>query len=230
MEQALVSVIIPVYNCKQYLAESIESVLSQTYHPVEIIVVNDGSTDESEDIAKKYTSRLRYSYQQHSGQAVARNKGIKLARGNFLAFLDADDLWLKDKLNNQMTTFDANPELDMVFGQIKEFYSPKLDRHQESNVSHVGKIIPGYSVCTLLIKQESFLRVGLFSTTWQVGEFIDWYSKAMEQGLKGFMLPKVIMKRRLHADNIGIRKSNLRTDYVRVLKNSLDRRKKQNLT
>src|ERR1700758_706720 len=100
-EKSLISVIIPVYNAEKYLAEAIESVLAQTYRPIEVIVVDDGSTDSSADIAKRFAS-VRYCFQSHSGLGATRNRGIDLSQGKFLAFLDADDLWVEDKLTHQM--------------------------------------------------------------------------------------------------------------------------------
>ena len=108
----LVSVIIPVYNGELYLDEAIESALGQPYRPIEVIVVDDGSTDGSAEVAKQFDSPMRYCFQPNAGLGAARNKGISLAQGSFFAFLDADDLWLENKLTRQMALFDKNPELD----------------------------------------------------------------------------------------------------------------------
>jgi len=88
--------------------------------------------------------------------------------------------------------------------------------------------MPGYSHVTMLIAREAFLRVGPFETRWQVGEFIDWYSRAMEKGLKSVMLPEVVVKRRIHAAHQGIHQRRSQADYIRILKVSLDRRRKVN--
>ena len=221
----LVSVVIPLYNGEKYLAEAIESVLAQTYSSIELIVVDDGSTDGSADIVKGYTS-VHYYFQPNQGLGAARNRGIDLAQGSFLAFLDADDIWDKDKLMCQMKAFDNTPGLDMVFGQVEQFISPELDEYAKSKINHASEIIQGYFAGTLLIKRDSFFRVGCFATHWCVGEFIDWYTKAIEQSLNSFTIPEVVMKRRIHNDNTGIRERNSRTDYVRILKASLDRRRK----
>jgi len=224
-ETALVSVIIPVYNGERYLAEAIESVLSQTYRPIEIIVVDDGSTDISADIVRRFSAPVRYYYQIRSGVGAARNRGVELARGSFIAFLDADDLWVVDKLTLQMTVFNANPELDMVFGKVKQFHSPELDEHIKAKVGFVEGVMSGYIAGTLLIKRSSFLRAGPFADNWRVGEFVDWYLKAIERGLKSSMVPELVLERRLHDANMGIRERGSRTDYVRILKASLDRRR-----
>lgn len=225
----LVSVIIPVYNGERYLAEAIESVLSQTYRPIEIIVVDDGSTDSSADVAKRLPVPVRYCFQPHSGLSAARNRGTDLAQGSFFAFLDADDLWVKEKLTRQLALFDSDPRLDIVFGHVEQFHSPDLDNTSGKEMRYPATIMSGYSAGTMLIRRDAFLRVGPFETKWRVGQFVDWYSRAVEKGLRSFMLSEVVMRRRLHTTNMGIRERDSQTDYLRILKASLDRRRKMDL-
>lgn len=225
IEGPLVSVMIPVYNGERYLAEAIESVLAQTYRPIEIIVVDDGSTDSSADVAKRFALPVRYCFQPHSGAGAARNRGTGLAQGSLFAFLDADDLWVEDKLMREMVAFDDDPELDMVFGHVEQFHSPELDEIERKKIRYAAKIMSGYHAGSMLIRRDAFLRVGPFETKWKVGEFIDWYLRALEKGVKSMMLPEVVLKRRLHTANMGIRERRSQTDYVRILKASIDRRR-----
>jgi glycosyltransferase involved in cell wall biosynthesis len=225
----LISVVIPVYNGERYLAQAIESVLAQTYQPIEVIVLDDGSSDGSAGIAQRF-SGLRYCFQPNAGLGAARNRGIELSEGSFLAFLDADDLWVADKLTRQMAFFDADPALEMVFGHTRQFYSPELGDAIKTKITHAGEIMPGHLAGTLLIKRESFYRVGTFATDWRVGEFMDWYMRAVELGLKCSMVPEVLLERRLHAANMGIRERRARNDYARILKSSLDRRRAKRKT
>jgi len=226
MNNPLVSVIIPVYNGERYLAQTIESALAQTYQPIEIIVIDDGSTDGSAEVVKRFPS-VRYQFQTNRGIGGARNRGVELATGDFLAFLDGDDLWSPSKLTRQMDTFEAEPALDMVFGHVKQFYSPELGESIKAKLRYNDEIIPGYHAGSMLIKREAFLRVGWFDTTVRVGEFIDWYSRTAEKNLKGLMLPDIVMQRRLHTTNTVVREKKSHTDFVRILKASLDRRRKQ---
>ena len=230
MEKPLVSVIIPVYNCERYLAEAIESILSQTYQPYEIIVVDDGSTDNSAAVAKSFGSVVKYCYQTNSGSAAARNHGIHLAKGRFFAFLDADDIWIEDKLKRQIAAFINDAELDVVFGYVEQFYSPELGESIKQKIKYPPQPIAGYHPGTMVIKRESFNRVGQFENHWELGEVFEWHIKAKEQGLKSLMLPEIVLKRRLHNTNKGISKRQLRTNYVRILKASLDRRRTQEFT
>ncbi|MFB2939255.1 glycosyltransferase family 2 protein [Aerosakkonemataceae cyanobacterium BLCC-F154] len=224
----LVSVIIPVYNCDRYLAEAIESVLNQTYKPIEIIIIDDGSTDKSAEVAKNFAPSVRYYYQPQSGAGAARNHGVELAESSFFAFLDADDFWVKDKLIKQMQVLQEEPEIDMVFGHIQQFHSPELDETVKNKIHCPPDLMAGYHPGTMLIKRESFWRVGKFETHLQMGEFISWYSLASDLGIKGKMLPDLLMWRRLHETNLGIRQRQSRTDYVRMIKASLDRRRAAN--
>lgn len=222
----LVSVVVPVYNGERYLAEALESVLAQTYRPLELIVVDDGSTDGSADAGKRFGPQLRYSWQPHSGAGAARNRGVDLARGDFLAFLDADDLWVETKLALQMAAFEVDPELDMVFGHVQQFLSPDLTDKAMSRLRYSAEAVPGYVPSAMLIRRDAFLRVGPFESHWQLGEPMDWYIRALERGLKGLMLPEVVARRRLHADNLGLRERGGQGDYLRILKASLDRRRR----
>ena len=221
----LVSIIIPVYNCGRYLAQAIESVLAQTYRPIQVVVVDDGSTDSSIQEERQSSESSSCYTQPHGGIAAARNKGVALTQGEYLAFLDADDVWSEEKLARQMAALHRQPELDMVFGLVSQFISPELEDAVKRKLHVPLKPMQGYSSGTMLIKRASFLRVGLFETSWEIGEFVDWYAKATEKGLRSMMLEEVVTRRRLHDANQGVRLRESRKDYVRVLKAALDRRR-----
>jgi glycosyltransferase involved in cell wall biosynthesis len=110
-----VSVVIPAYNSAAFLQQAIDSVLGQTYSDFEIIVIDDGSSDGTEAVARSFSDRVTYIKQENKGVSAARNHGIKLARGQYVAFLDADDLWAPEKLAEQIPLFDMNPEIGLVY-------------------------------------------------------------------------------------------------------------------
>ena len=227
-ETPLVSVIIPVYNYARYLGEAIESVLSQTYQHLEVIVVDDGSTDQSGDVARGFEGRgVRYCHQVHAGIGPARNKGVELAQGEFLAFLDADDRWQLEKLERQLSAFEKDPELEMCFGQALQLQNgPEWEAGVKSDKRHeVAGMVPGMVPGTMLIKRVAFLRVGEFQGGWKVGEFIDWYARAVELKLRSLVLPELLLWRRIHDSNQGVRERQSVTDYARVLKAKLDRKR-----
>jgi len=220
-----VSVIIPVYNSERFLAQAIDSVLSQTYHAFELIVVDDGSSDQSREIALSYPV-IKYVYQQNSGVAEARNRGIEIARGKFLAFLDSDDLWLPEKLSLQMKAFDNDPSLEIVTGYIEQFVSPEIDTQTAKRYSFPDRPLVGYSPSAILIKLSALKKTGLFHEDFQGGEVISWFAHIYEKEVNILILPDVVAKRRIHGNNLSIRKKPGKEKTItRILKSSLDRRR-----
>jgi len=142
-----VSVVIPAYNQSQYLAAAIRSALAQTYEDIEVLVVDDGSTDDTRRVATSFDdSRVRYIYQNNAGLAAARNTGIRHARGSVLTFLDSDDLFLPEKLALLCGTLDANPRLGMVAGQailIDELGEPLGEVFERGFPSEISDLLLG---------------------------------------------------------------------------------------
>lgn len=219
-----VSVVIPVFEGERYLEEAIESVLSQTRRVSEVIVIDDGSTDGSARVAQSFGPPVQYYYQLHAGPAAARNRGIELARGAFLGFLDADDVWAKEKIEKQLGAMEEDPALEMVFGGVKEFYSRELDESIRNKLRANPSALPGYHIGAMLVRRDSFWRVGLLDSRWQISEFIDWYARARDLHLRELMLPDLIMWRRLHETNNGIRMRGARGEYAFALKAAMQRR------
>ena len=114
----LVSVIIPVFNSERYIASAVESVLKQTYKEFELIVVNDGSTDKTVKVLEQYIDRIHYAYQPNKGVAAARNAGIRASKGEYIAFLDSDDLWIRDTLILHVNYLQNNPNIGLVYGEV----------------------------------------------------------------------------------------------------------------
>ncbi len=219
-----ISVIIPVYNGARYLGEAIESVLAQTRPPDEVVVVDDGSTDDSALVAQRYPVRLMQ--QTNLGASVARNHGVEAAQGDLLAFLDADDLWLPGKLEQQLTWLDEQPDLDVVFGRVEQFIEPEWDDLSRYMLCDTWAQMDGLHSGTMLIRRAAFLRVGPFSPHLQVAHFIEWYARAQEMGLHQAMLPEIVMKRRIHGQNMGIRQRALaRTEYLQIIQSVVLRRR-----
>jgi glycosyltransferase involved in cell wall biosynthesis len=224
-ERPLVSVMIGVYNGAPYLGEAIDSVLAQTYDRVQLIVVDDGSTDGSGQIAEAYGPRLRCIRQERGGMAAARNRAVEAAEGEFFAFLDADDRFPADKIERQLETFEKDPELDVVYGHVTEFLSPDLDQEARALLRAPNHDVPWPTPNLMLVRRDAFFRVGLFSTGLRVGIGVDWHARANELGLKSAVPPFIALERRLHAENNGIRERQFKPQYLHVLKASLDRRR-----
>jgi glycosyltransferase involved in cell wall biosynthesis len=215
-----ISVVIPVWNGERYLLEAIASVQAQTVTVSELIVVDDGSTDGTARIAKGL-SDTTYIYQHRSGQSVARNVGASRSRFRFLAFLDADDLWVSKKLERQLEQFDRNPGLDVVFGHAIQF----RERNSAGVAIPVGPPVPAQLPGAMLIRREAFDRVGAYSSEWRVGEVVDWYARAVDCKLAMVTVDDIVLERRLHDDNLGTRTERPADDYLQIVRNLLARRR-----
>ena len=221
-----VSVIVPVRNGARFLGAALESILTQTAPAAEICVVDDGSTDESAVVAGGFAARgVRCVSQPPGGAAAARNRGVALTTGDLLAFLDADDLWTADKLACQCAALADEPALDMVFSQVEQFVSPELDASAHARLRGQEGIFAGVWPGTMLVRRKAFERVGSFETHWEIGEFLAWFTRARDLGLRERMLDRVTALRRLHDTNQGQLKRRHYGDYVRILKEALDRRR-----
>jgi glycosyltransferase involved in cell wall biosynthesis len=226
MEQKpLVSVLIGAYNAAPYIGEAIESVLGQDYRPLELIVVDDGSTDGTGDVARRYGDAIDYTVQENAGNGAARNRAVERAAGALFAFLDADDRFLPGKLELQWAALADDADLDVVFGHVREFVSPELTDDERATIRPPAPPAPWTAPNLMLIRREAFVRVGPFSEALKVGVTVDWYARALEAGLRTTMLPSIVLERRLHLGNNGLRERDSRSQYLHVLKASLDRRR-----
>jgi len=229
MTPPLVSCIVPVYNGEEYLAETLESILGQTHRPLEVIVVDDGSTDGSADIVRGYGDPIRYVFKENGGPASAYNTALGLASGEFLSFLGADDLWHPEKTTLQLGRFAARAELDYCVAHLQNFWIPDLKKEAEEFRDHrLARPMPGYTSATLLARRALFDRVGAFDASLQHGHDFDWFLRAAEAGATLEVLPDVLLFRRIHHSNRSRRLAdNSRKTFLKILKASLDRRRKQ---
>jgi glycosyltransferase involved in cell wall biosynthesis len=183
MDMPIVSVIVPCYNAARYLPVCLDSILNQTFQSFEIVVVNDGSTDDTETIIKPYLNdpHLRYVVQENGGPSKARNTGIAHAKGRYIAFLDSDDLWDKTKLEKQLALFDR-PEIGVVYTRVRYIdecgrpvtYEQKNEhlRPREGNITNylfVDNFVPFSSV---MVRKDCLDKIGCFDEELGVAE--DW--------------------------------------------------------
>ena len=232
MNSPLISCIVPVFNGEKYLGEAIESILKQSYRPIEIIIADDGSTDATATVAGLYGKQIRYLRQANAGTAAARNMGLSAARGEFLGFLDADDLWHPEKLARQMAHFQTRPELGYCVTHVQNFWIPELIEEEKQFRDHrMSKALPGYVTGTLLARRDCFNAVGQFNTVIEHADDTEWFLRAAERKTAMELLPDVLLYRRLHYTNLSrVEASNSRDQYLQVLKTALDRRRRLNNT
>ncbi len=226
-DNPLISVIIPVFNSERYLAEAIESVFLQDYTPIEIIVVDDGSTDNSKNLVKSYGKRIKYLYQENGGPAKARNLALSVARGTFIACIDSDDVWAAGKLTKQLELFSKYENLGIALGlTVKASFS---DKSELANVNTEELISFNLLLGSTLIKKSVFEIVGDLDNELIIGEDTDWFNRAKEMNIPIAVHRDVVQFHRNHEHNITNDKKMFNMAVFRILKKTKDRRLKQGL-
>ena len=216
----LVSVVIPVFNGERFLREAVQSVLTQKYSPVEIIIVDDGSTDGTGTVVRGLSETVRYLHQTNQGPAAARNRGIEHAQGSLIAFADADDLWPATKLELQLPYLTKDPAIEIVMGRIQQVHLSGTTQAEEFAE-------PAFSVNlgSAVIRKSVFDRVGLFDETMRYSEDVDWFLRAREGGAAIVTIDAVTLFYRQHEENMTRGKSPSELNVLKALKKSLDRRR-----
>ena len=228
MSMPLVSVIIPVYNGERFLKEAIESVLQQSYHPVETIVVNDGSTDNSAQIAASYKT-TRTIDQSNQGQAAALNAGVLNSKGSLIAFLDADDLWPQDKLSLQVEYLREHPEVDFVIGQMFNFLNTGITKFQPKTMDTARKEYVAMALGAILARKEIFQKIGLFDPKYKRAKDVDWFIRAKEAGIQMAIIQKTLLYRRIHETNKSHGIKLRQHEFLRAVKSSIDRKRNRDI-
>ena len=221
----LVSVIIPAYNAEAFLREAAASVLGQEYRPLEVIVVDDGSTDGTAQVAAGFGEAVRSLRQTNAGPAAARNRGITAARGEVFAFLDADDVWTDGALGAQMVFLASNPSAGIALGltqllRLTETQgAPRFEPFGEPwHLLHLGAAV---------VRRAVFQRVGHFDESMRSAEDLDWFLRANESGVSLARHGRVVLRYRLHGENVTQQKAWRDAHLALAFKKSLDRRRER---
>jgi glycosyltransferase involved in cell wall biosynthesis len=195
----LVSVIVPVYNGMRFLGAAIDSIEAQEYAPLEVIVVDDGSTDESPAFAR--ARGIKVVEQSRRGVAAARNAGVAHAQGELLAFLDQDDLWFASKVSRQVEALAARPgHVSIVWQQF--FLDEGIAAPDWfSRPDFLNTPQPGWAPSCIAFERETFRRVGPFDETLAQASDMDWFRRARELGIAVETIPELLVRRRLHGAN-----------------------------
>lgn len=222
-----VSVIIPTYNRGDYICEALDSVFAQTFQDFEVIVVDDGSTDGTRQKIKRYMPRIKYIYQENAGVSAARNKGIAVSKGRYLAFLDSDDLWVRDKLKLQVEFMDSNPGFGMVCCDICMLKRDQIvypSAFQKKRFMASGYIFGNLirenfiSTPTVMVRREVFNNIGMFDELLPVAEDYDMWLRIAREYLIGVM-DTCLVRCRMHDANISWAKIMMYPDmHIKALK------------
>jgi glycosyltransferase involved in cell wall biosynthesis len=225
----LVSCILPVYNGEKYIRQAIESVLAQSYPRVEIVVVDDGSTDGTEYVVRTFGDRVRYLRQDNAGPTIARNTGLAAATGELIAFIDADDLWSTDRLAVQYADLIAEPPVEVSVCLILNFFEPGFEPATEYERNHPkNAAVAGHAATGILLWKRTIERIGPFTPELHHGSSADWFLRARSLGVQDRLVNKVLVHRRIHGENLSKKfAEDSRSEFLSVIKASLDKRRKE---
>jgi glycosyltransferase involved in cell wall biosynthesis len=222
LPKPLVSLIVSVYNGETFLARALESLFAQEYDPVEVIVVDDGSTDLSGQIARTFPGVLSL-HQPHGGLARARNTGLAAAHGDFVGFFDADDLAPPEKLTIQVGYLLSHPEVDCVLGRQELFYEGEEPAAWSDRQAIFGDV----NLMSAVMRTRVLREVGGFDPTYLKSEDRDLFVRLREYGAKTDVLPDIVLYRRVHGANMTFAPSPSHA-LLRSLKARIDRGREVN--
>jgi glycosyltransferase involved in cell wall biosynthesis len=223
VDRGTLAVVIPAWNAERYLGEAIESVLGQTVPVDSIVVVDDGSTDATAAVARRYPS-VRLIQQAHAGAGAARNRGVVATDEALLAFLDADDVWVPHKLACQLPRLEE-PGVGAVFGLLKNFLSPDV-ADVLGGMEFERRALRGFSASALVLPRVEWEQVGPFATGESLTDWVDWYLRLVESDNEVAVVGEIVVHRRIHGGNQTMRDPQARVAYARLVKDALDRRRR----
>lgn len=222
-----VSVIVPVFNGASFLAGAVANIRGQSRPPEQIIVVDDGSTDDSLAVARSLGADVTVLTQKNGGPPAARNRALEVVAGDFVTFLDVDDLWPPDKLAEQLQFFSDHSATDLVLGQTRLLMeaggeTPLREGTQEDAATPLHLFLIGAA----LFRRSAFERIGVFDVSKRYADDLDWFLRARESALQFHLMPRLALIKRCHADNLTRGKSIADMGLAAVIRASLARRRK----
>ena len=221
----LVSVIIPVYNAAHFLIAALRSVFAQDYPHYEVIVIDDGSTDDLLDVVREFPA-IRLLRQHNQGPAVARNLGVANASGSMIAFLDADDMWRPAKLTAQVNYLLAHPHDGYVICHLHALTVPGVEISPVFNKLHWQDDPIASIPSALLVRREIMASVGPFDPQLRAAEDFDWFARANDCGISAGIVDTVLFDKRLHNNNLSLDVALNHRNMFRALQNSIQRKRK----
>ena len=218
MKMSLISVMMPTYNNAKYIKQAIESIYAQNYDNIEIIVVDDGSTDNTKGIVQQYKD-IKYFYIEHKGISVARNTALEKSKGEYIAFLDSDDYWLPNKLNTQMQYFKDHPDCEIVFTKYENFFEDeklktnKRAMHEKMMEKFLKQYLP-----SSVIKKELFEKYGNFDENFSGVEDTEFLYRLLKKGVSiNHIIPEVFYVRRIHGKNVTLNYNQDTVKYITAI-------------
>lgn len=222
----LATCIVPAYQAKRYLPALLDSALKQTWPSLEIVVVDDGSTDGTAALARAHDPAIKVIEQANAGPSVARNTGIAAASGSFIGFADADDLMEPEKFQAQVELLLARPELGYSVCLMQNFVSEEFVDRVRVKDPRLLEVMRSFTCGGMVVRREVFERIGVFRADLGHADDSEWVQRAEEAGVNNGVVEKVLYRRRLHDSNRSQQKgSSSRDEYLHLVKQRLDRRR-----
>ena len=215
-----IGVVIPAWNAQEWISEAVQSALVQRPRPIDVLVLDDGSTDETAAVARSFGAPVRVVSQPNGGIGAARNRGAQLVRGDWIVFLDADDRLTADGLSCRIQALERNPGATIAFGAVRRF-----QHTSEGEPIAVDRLRPAPLPGAMLVSRETLARVGPFATDTHVAEGLDWLLRARELGIAELTVDRQVYWRRVHGANNSLRHRESIGEFAHALKASLDRRR-----
>jgi glycosyltransferase involved in cell wall biosynthesis len=224
----LVSVVIPLYNGEKYIRDCLLSVYEQTYRPLEVIIVDDGSTDDSLAVIEKVQGEKTVIRQQNADVSAARNTGVEHSKGKYVAFIDQDDLWLPDKIDRQVSVFKEDDRIDLVFTDLVKIFDTGKRRHARDKhdialsltddnlfptLVKKNVLMPS----TVMVKRESLIKAGYFDEDFKTcGDYEMWLRMAGQRMVFRY-LPQRLTLYRQHEDNTARETDIMYRDRIKAI-------------
>ncbi len=224
MAEPLVSVVIPAHAGERFLADAAQSVARQTYSSTETIVVDDGSPDGTAALAARLPG-VTLIRQSQQGVAAARNAGARAARGELLAFLDQDDVWMPEKLARQVGTLRTRPEVDLVLCHIETVLMGGLNRPYWLDPSLLTEPSRGLIPSTWLVRREAFDRVGPFDPRFTIACDADWLARFKDLGGISVMLAEALVRWRIHEANGSHAQAPMQQETLAMIRGTVRRQR-----
>jgi len=221
-----VSAVIPVYNGEAFLSEAVESIRQRGYRPLEIIILEDGSTDNTKRIARGLNGDVHYIYRPNSGLPAARNRGLQISQGNVIGFLDVDDLWRRDKLECQLAHLNEASSADIVIGYTRILMLMDIVEGKHIFKKWADPIF-ALSVGSALFRRSVFETVGCFDEARRYCDDWDWFMRARECGVTMLVHTEVTQFYRRHVRNMTNQEKLGNHYFTKMLKKSVDRRREK---
>jgi glycosyltransferase involved in cell wall biosynthesis len=225
VNQQGVSVVVPCFNAARHVEEAVASVAASGPVVREIVLVDDGSTDDGAARAGRIDPRVRVVRQENRGISAARNRGVAECTSELVAFLDADDRWPHGSLETRLSRLHSDAALGYVSGLTRQFLSPELSAAERAAFECPPDAQPGRLAGTLVIRRSVWERVGVFDEELRVGETIDWLFRADAAGIPWLDCGTVVLHRRLHGSNTTRAAATIATDYLRMARAAIVRRR-----